>query len=104
MVTSSEKKWYDSKKFLALIVVLVVVLIIAGFGIVFHSAVADIIGKIIAFASAHQLSQGTTDAVGQWKNKATPLVASAEAAVIGEVEEIAPLRIDTKDVDPEAFS
>jgi predicted PurR-regulated permease PerM len=73
-----DKRWFHSKKFLALVLVLAVVLIIAVLGICFHQQITDLVTRIIAFASTHQLAQGTQDAIAKYKGTAGEAVQKAK--------------------------
>lgn len=91
--TDDDKPWFQSKKFLALIIVLVVILVLGVVGIIYQAQIAAIISSIVAFASSHQLSQGVQDGIAKWK---APAMAKAQELMAGgnsptDQTEIAPV-------------
>jgi predicted PurR-regulated permease PerM len=82
-----DKKFLESKKALALCIVLGVVLVLGILGIIFHAEVTSWINGIIAYASTHQVAQGAQDAIAKYKTPAQTAVQKAESFFVDKSAE-----------------
>jgi hypothetical protein len=92
-----DKKWLESKKFLALIVVLGVILVLGIVGMIYHAEVAAIIGSIVTFASSHQIAQGAQDFIAKYKTPAESAFEKAKTWLVDKPAEAVSDLIDDQD-------